>query len=106
MAHPLVSVIVPVFDCRDTVGGALESVLAQTLPAEQVEVIAVDDGSTDGGGELLDGLARAHDRLTVVHQPNSGARARRATGGWSWRPGRSCSSWTPTTGWARRRWSG
>ncbi|URN07420.1 glycosyltransferase [Actinomadura madurae] len=72
MAHPLVSVIVPVFDCRDTVGGALESVLAQTLPAEQVEVIAVDDGSTDGGGELLDGLARAHDRLTVVHQPNSG----------------------------------
>ncbi|WP_412515375.1 glycosyltransferase [Actinomadura madurae] len=72
MAHPLVSVIVPVFDCRDTVGGALESVLAQTLPAEQVEIIAVDDGSTDGGGELLDGLARAHDRLTVVHQPNSG----------------------------------
>lgn len=72
MTHPLVSVIVPVFDCRHTVGGALESVFAQTLPPERVEVIAVDDGSSDGGGELLDELARAHDRLTVVHQPNSG----------------------------------
>ncbi|MEV0663225.1 glycosyltransferase family 2 protein [Actinomadura luteofluorescens] len=72
MRQPLVSVIVPVYQCRDTVGGALESVFAQTLPAERVEVIAVDDGSTDGGGELLDELARAHERLTVVHQPNSG----------------------------------
>ncbi|MEU8117951.1 glycosyltransferase [Spirillospora sp. NPDC049024] len=72
MSRPLVSVIVPVFQCRDTVGGALESVFAQTLPAERIEVIAVDDGSTDGGGELLDELARAHDRLTVLHQPNSG----------------------------------
>ncbi|WP_433466308.1 glycosyltransferase family 2 protein [Spirillospora sp. CA-128828] len=72
MRQPLVSVIVPVFDCRDTVGGALESVFAQTLPAAQVEVIAVDDGSSDGSAELLDELSRADDRLTVVHQPNSG----------------------------------
>ncbi|WP_433476240.1 glycosyltransferase family 2 protein [Spirillospora sp. CA-142024] len=72
MRRPLVSVIVPVFDCRDTVGGALESVFAQTLPAAQVEVIAVDDGSSDGSAELLDELSRAEDRLTVVHQPNSG----------------------------------
>jgi hypothetical protein len=76
MTHPLVSVIVPVFDCRDTVGAALDSVFAQTLPAGRVEVIAVDDGSTDGSAELLDELARVHDGLTVVHQPNSGGAGR------------------------------
>ncbi|TDC54473.1 glycosyltransferase family 2 protein, partial [Actinomadura sp. KC345] len=72
MTKPLVSVIVPVFDGRDTVGRALESVFAQTLPAEEVEVIVVDDGSTDGTSELLDELARTRDGLDVVHQPNSG----------------------------------
>ncbi|GLZ09064.1 hypothetical protein Acsp03_65300 [Actinomadura sp. NBRC 104412] len=72
MAPPLVSVIVPVHNCRHTVEAALESALTQTLPPGQVEVIAVDDGSTDGSAELLDELARIHDRLTVVHQPASG----------------------------------
>ncbi|MEU8800606.1 glycosyltransferase family 2 protein [Spirillospora sp. NPDC048819] len=72
MTQPLVSVIVPVYNCRGTVGRALESVFAQTLAAEKVEVIVVDDGSTDGTAELLDELARTRDRLAVVHQPNSG----------------------------------
>ncbi|WUH98675.1 glycosyltransferase [Spirillospora sp. NBC_00431] len=72
MPHPLVSVIIPVYNCRGTVVRALDSVFAQTLAPERIEVIAVDDGSTDGGGELLDELARVHERLTVVHQPNSG----------------------------------
>ncbi|MFE9102451.1 glycosyltransferase family 2 protein [Actinomadura geliboluensis] len=72
MRRPLVSVIVPVYDCRGTVGRALESVFTQSLPAGRVEIIAVDDGSTDGGAELLDGLARDHEQLTVVHQANSG----------------------------------
>ncbi|TDB91508.1 glycosyltransferase family 2 protein [Actinomadura sp. KC216] len=72
MKQPLVSVITPVYNCRDTVVRALESAFAQTLPPERVEVIAVDDGSTDGSAELLDELARAHEQLTVIHQPNSG----------------------------------
>ncbi|GAA1817022.1 glycosyltransferase family 2 protein [Actinomadura chokoriensis] len=72
MPQLLVSVIIPVFDCRDTVSEALESVFTQTMPAERIETIVVDDGSTDGSAELLDELARAHDRLTVLHQPNSG----------------------------------
>lgn len=70
MACPIVSVIVPVHNCRNSLRGALESVAAQSLPADRIEVIAVDDGSTDGGGALLDALAG--DRLTVVHQENSG----------------------------------
>ncbi|MFI0405932.1 glycosyltransferase family 2 protein [Actinomadura sp. 3N508] len=72
MKQPLVSVITPVYNCRDTVVRALESAFAQTLPPEQVEVIAVDDGSTDGSAELLDELAQAHEQLTVLHQANSG----------------------------------
>ncbi|MFD0901544.1 glycosyltransferase family 2 protein [Actinomadura sediminis] len=75
MASPLVSVVVPVYNCRSTLRGALASVAAQSLPADRIEVIAVDDGSTDGGGELLDALAGdvlAGDRVTVVHQANSG----------------------------------
>ncbi|NEA24867.1 glycosyltransferase [Actinomadura bangladeshensis] len=72
MPQLLVSVIIPVFNCRDTVSEALDSVFAQTMPAERIETIVVDDGSTDGSAELLDDLARAHDRLTVLHQPNSG----------------------------------
>ncbi|RKS68395.1 glycosyl transferase family 2 [Actinomadura pelletieri DSM 43383] len=72
MTQPLVSVITPVYNCRDTVAAALESAFAQSLPPEQIEVIAVDDGSTDGSAELLDELARVHDRLTVIHQTNTG----------------------------------
>lgn len=72
MTQPLVSVIIPVYNCRATVTRTLESVFAQTLAAERIEVIAVDDGSTDGGGELLDEIARDHERMTVLHQPNSG----------------------------------
>ncbi|WP_051712449.1 glycosyltransferase family A protein [Spirillospora albida] len=69
---PLVTVIVPVFDCRNWIGRALGSVFGQSLPAASIEVIAVDDGSTDGSAAELDRLAAAHPNLTVVHQPNSG----------------------------------
>ncbi|CNE15558.1 glycosyl transferase [Mycobacterium tuberculosis] len=72
MPQLLVSVIIPVFNCRDTVSEALDSVFSQTLPAERIETIVVDDGSTDGSAELLEEMARAHDRVTVLHQPNSG----------------------------------
>ncbi|RFS86061.1 glycosyltransferase [Actinomadura spongiicola] len=72
MTKPLVSVITPVYNCRDTVATALESAFTQSLPPERIEVIAVDDGSTDGSAELLDELALAHEQLTVLHQANSG----------------------------------
>ncbi|WP_242903229.1 glycosyltransferase family 2 protein [Actinomadura terrae] len=72
MNPPLVSVIVPVYNCRATLGEALGSVFEQTLDPGLVEVVAVDDGSTDGSGDELDRLAAARPGLTVVRQPNSG----------------------------------
>ena len=69
-AHPLVSVIIPVYNSMPYLTATLESVLAQDLAS--FEVVAVDDGSTDGSGAELDRFAARDDRITVVHQPNSG----------------------------------
>jgi glycosyltransferase involved in cell wall biosynthesis len=76
MGAPKVSVIIPVHDCRETVVRAIGSVVDQTMAAGLIEIIAVDDGSTDGTSETLDRLAAENPRLTVVHQPPSGGPGR------------------------------
>lgn len=76
MGTPKVSVIVPVHNSKDTLRRTFESVFAQTLPPEQVEIIAVDDGSTDGAGEELDRLAEGRPGFRVVHQDASGGPGR------------------------------
>ncbi|XVQ12240.1 glycosyltransferase family 2 protein [Spirillospora sp. CA-255316] len=76
MGTPKVSVIVPVHDCRSTLERTFRSVFDQTMPAERIEIIAVDDGSTDGSGEELDRLAEGRPGFTVVHQPPSGGPGR------------------------------
>lgn len=72
MASPRVSVVMPVYNCRDTVERAISSVLDQSLGPDEVELIAVNDGSTDGSGEILDRLAGLHSQVLVIHQRNSG----------------------------------
>lgn len=67
----LVSVIVPVYNTIDYLEEALDAVRMQ-FDSHQLEIIAVDDGSTDGSGELLDRIAERESRLRVLHQPNSG----------------------------------
>jgi glycosyltransferase involved in cell wall biosynthesis len=67
-----VSVIVPVYDSMPYLTGTMESLLAQDLAEGELEVIAIDDGSTDGSGEELDRFAAEDARLRVIHQPNSG----------------------------------
>jgi glycosyltransferase involved in cell wall biosynthesis len=67
MSHPpepLVSVILPVRDAVATLARAVESVRGQTLPAW--ELLAVDDGSTDGSTELLHAHAREDGRVRVI----------------------------------------
>lgn len=74
VSDPAVSVIVPVYNARDHLEECLESIAGQSIGFGQVEIIAVDDGSTDGSGALLDEWARRHPgRVQVVHQENSGA---------------------------------
>ncbi|MGG2462675.1 glycosyltransferase family 2 protein [Streptomyces sp. RGM 3693] len=67
-----VTVIVPVHNTRRYLDRSLGSVFTQTLDPHRIEIIAVDDGSTDGSAAWLDEAAASHPRLTVVHQPASG----------------------------------
>jgi glycosyltransferase involved in cell wall biosynthesis len=83
MKKRLLSIIVPVYNEEEFVSAAIERALgAPLLEGLESEVIAVDDGSTDGSPEVLDGLAAAHpDRVRVFHHKvNSGKGAAIRTG--------------------------
>jgi glycosyltransferase involved in cell wall biosynthesis len=77
VAEPRVAVVVPLYNLRDFVGEALESAVAQTLPPEAVEIVVVDDGSTDGGGDVVQ---RYGSRVRYVRQENHGLSAARNVG--------------------------
>lgn len=72
-----VSLVVPAYNAERHVGETIESLLAQDY--DDLEIVAVDDGSTDGTGEVLERYA---DRITVCHQANAGQSAAMAAG-WS-----------------------
>jgi glycosyltransferase involved in cell wall biosynthesis len=74
-----VSVIVPVYNGGSAVGAALSSLFEQDLSG--LEIIAVNDASTDGTGSVLDVIASSESRLRVVHQKeNGGVHEARAAG--------------------------
>ncbi|WBB62957.1 glycosyltransferase family A protein [Streptomyces sp. WMMC500] len=76
MEQPHVSVVIAAYNAMPYLTRCVESVLAQSLPPDAVEVVAVDDGSTDGTGAELDRFARLHPgRVRVVHQESSGGPA-------------------------------
>ncbi|MGY3682863.1 GT2 family glycosyltransferase [Streptomyces sp. TE33382] len=72
-SEPDVSVIIGAYEAMPYLIRCLESVEAQTLGAGRMEIVAVDDGSTDGTGEYLEEFAARTDiPMRVVRQPNSG----------------------------------
>ena len=72
---PFVSVIIPVYNCADFLGQAIDSVLSQTFM--DLEIIVVDDGSTDRTPEVS---AQYSDQITYIRQPNGGNAAARNRG--------------------------
>ncbi|MCI8381829.1 MAG: glycosyltransferase [Lachnospiraceae bacterium] len=65
-----VSVIVPVYNAEKYLAQCLDSILAQTL--QEIEIVCVDDGSTDNSGKILDQYAMQDKRVKVLHRENRG----------------------------------
>ena len=75
MSHPLVSVIIPVYNGEKYIRCAIDSVLKQDY--EPIEIIVIDDGSSDATLEILNDLA---DEISIYRQPNKGSAAARNLG--------------------------
>lgn len=76
--HSLVSVIVPVYNCEKYVSQCINSIISQSY--SNIEIIAVDDGSTDNSGYILDELAKQDCRLQIIHNQNKGVSCSRNVG--------------------------
>lgn len=74
----LISVIVPVYNVEAYLGECIDSLIHQTY--ETLEIILVDDGSTDVSGAICDDYARRDGRIKVIHQSNQGQAAARNAG--------------------------
>ena len=72
------SVVVPAYQVEAWLEGALDSILGQSY--RDLEVIVVDDGSSDGTGEVAERVAARDPRVQVLHQANAGLGGARATG--------------------------
>lgn len=74
----LVSLIIPIYNVSEYLPKLLETAVSQTH--KELEIILVDDGSTDSSGEICDRFASTDQRIKVIHKPNSGVSDARNTG--------------------------
>ena len=78
LEKPIVSVIMPVYNGEEYLRQCLDSVINQTL--KEIEIICVDDGSSDGSLDILKEYAAKDTRIIVLQQSNAGAGAARNNG--------------------------
>ncbi len=76
--QPLVSIIVPIYNTARYLPACLDSIIAQTH--QNLEIILIDDGSTDHSGQIADNYAKKDSRIKVTHQKNQGQSAARNLG--------------------------
>ncbi len=74
----MISVIVPVYNVEPYLRRCVRSLLRQTHTA--LEILLIDDGSTDNSGKICDELAATDNRIQVIHKPNGGLSEARNTG--------------------------
>ena len=77
-ATPAFSVVVPAYNATRTIGATIGSILRQTR--EDLELIVVDDGSSDGTPDFVRELGSKDERLQLIEQPNAGTAGARNTG--------------------------
>jgi Glycosyl transferase family 2 len=70
--EPAVSVIIATYNAGPLLAHALDALAAQSLPADQIEILVVDDGSTDGTWNYLTDLERARSNVKIFQQPHTG----------------------------------
>ncbi len=70
MRNPLVSIVIPVYNVKKYLNRCVDSVIAQTYST--LEIILVDDGSTDGCGAVCDNYKKLDSRIEVIHKKNGG----------------------------------
>ncbi len=75
-----ISVLIPVYNAEATLDRTMQSLFAQTMPAEDMQILLINDGSADGSGALCDKYAKEHDNIKVIHQENAGVSAARNAG--------------------------
>ena len=70
-----ISVVIPLYNKRESIALSIASVVAQSVAPR--EIIVVDDGSTDGSGEVVEALAAENPKIRLIHQTNRGVSAAR-----------------------------